>query len=388
MRKVLFLEWQSFANDFLIVALQRYGKEVIKYSLNIHEENTRNSEKLATEIATQLMEGNYEFVISFNYLPVAAIACKACHVPYIAWVYDSPYVQMYSETIRFETNHVFVFDSAESERFEQKGIQTVNFLPMAADVEYYDRLLGEMDGTYDYDVSFVGSTYCEEYQQMYRHLKKLDPYTKGYLDAAMYAQKNVYGVNFMEKILTTDIIENMQKVCPVFGNGDGFETVEWTYARYFLDRKITSMERMEILERLSHQHNVTLFTPEQTPKLSKVHNKGKADYYTEAPRVFRKSKINLNITLKSIVNGIPLRVFDIMGCGGFLLTNYQPDLFQFFVPDEDFVFYEDQDDLERKVDYYLKHDTEREQIARNGYKKIKKFHSYDLRVEEMMSYIN
>lgn len=388
MGKILFLEWKSFANDFLIKALQRYGKEVIKYTLDIHAENTRNSEKLATEIARKLMEESFEAVISFNYLPVAAIACKACNVSYIAWVYDSPYVQMYSETIRLETNRVFVFDSAEWERFVQRGIQTVRFLPMAADAGYYDQLLGEMDGTYDYDISFVGSTYCEEYQQMYRHLKKLDPYTKGYLDAAMNAQKNVYGVNFMEKILTADIVENMQKVCPVFGNGDGFETVEWTFARYFLDRKITSMERMEILERLSGKNKVALFTPERTPGLSKVCNKGKVDYYTEAPRVFRKSKINLNITLKSIVNGIPLRVFDIMGCGGFLLTNYQPDLFEFFVPDEDFVFYEDQEDLERKVDYYLKHDEEREQIARNGYEKVKKFHSYDLRVEEMMSYIN
>ena len=43
------------------------------------------------------------------------------------------------------------------------------------------------------------------------------------------------------------------------------------------------------------------------------------------PLVFQNSKINLNITLRSIKNGIPLRAIDIMGAGGFLLTNYQND---------------------------------------------------------------
>ena len=34
------------------------------------------------------------------------------------------------------------------------------------------------------------------------------------------------------------------------------------------------------------------------------------------PEVFRKSKINLNITLRSIISGISLRVYDILGAGG------------------------------------------------------------------------
>ena len=38
--------------------------------------------------------------------------------------------------------------------------------------------------------------------------------------------------------------------------------------------------------------------------------------------MFANSKVNLNITLRNIKTGIPLRALDIMGAGGFLLTNY------------------------------------------------------------------
>lgn len=56
---------------------------------------------------------------------------------------------------------------------------------------------------------------------------------------------------------------------------------------------------------------------------------------------------------------------DIMGSGGFLLSNYQEDFLDDFVPGEDFVFYESEDDFVHKIDYYLAHDNERRQIIAN-----------------------
>ena len=41
-------------------------------------------------------------------------------------------------------------------------------------------------------------------------------------------------------------------------------------------------------------------------------------------------KIYLNMTIKPIQTGLPLRIFDIMGCGGFLMTNYQAELPEYF----------------------------------------------------------
>ena len=55
----------------------------------------------------------YDCVFTFNYSPVISNNCKARHVPYIALVYDSPQVLLYSYTIINTCNYVFIFDKTQ-----------------------------------------------------------------------------------------------------------------------------------------------------------------------------------------------------------------------------------------------------------------------------------
>ena len=96
------------------------------------------------------------------------------------------------------------------------------------------------------------------------------------------------------------------------------------------------------------------------------------------PTVFQHSKINLNITLKTIQIGIPLRAWDILGCGGFLLTNFQQELCDFFIPGEDFVYYESPTDAIEKAAYFLAH---------NAFEKIAASHTFHHRVQSMFEII-
>ena len=112
---------------------------------------------------------------------------------------------------------------------------------------------------------------------------------------------------------------------------------------------------------------------------------GAIDYYEIMPLVFRHSKINLNITLRSIQKGIPLRAFDIMGSGGFLLTNYQEDFLNYFVPGEDFIYYSSYEESETYAGYYLSREKERQQIAANALGKILDAHTFEHRIHTMLS---
>ena len=114
---------------------------------------------------------------------------------------------------------------------------------------------------------------------------------------------------------------------------------------------------------------------------------GKIDYYDTMPTVFQHSKINLNITLKTIQTGIPLRAWDILGCGGFLLTNFQQELCDFFIPGEDFVYYESPADAIEKAAYFLSHDRDRQEIAHNAFEKIAASHTFHHRVQSMFDII-
>ena len=117
-------------------------------------------------------------------------------------------------------------------------------------------------------------------------------------------------------------------------------------------------------------------------------NSGPVDYEKEMPIVFKNSRINLNMTLRSIHTGIPLRAMDIMGCGGFLLTNYQEDFLEHFEPGVDYVYYSSCEELLELAEYYMNHEEERLEIARNGYHRVKTGHTYRNRVEYLLMRMN
>lgn len=387
MEKILFLEWKSFGNEFIIRTFQKMGYQIVILEIDRDHEDLRNSPIVSEQIARKILAENPKFVFSFNYFPVAAIACKACRTPYLSWVYDSPYILMYSKTIEFDTNHVFVFDQQEALKFQAMGVKTVAYLSMAAATEYYDQMIPQEieHRKYDSDITFIGSMYSEKKQHLFRHLENLDEYTKGYVESLMKAQKQLYGMDLIQPALTQDIVEKMKRVCPVEAHGDGLESEAWVFANYFLARKVTAMERFELLKALSERFHVTLFTPEDTKDLPKVHNMGKIDYYDQAPFAMKCAKINLNISLRSIHSGMPLRALDILGCGGFLLTNYQSDFLEYFVQGKDFVYYESIDEVPDLVEYYLKHEDERCEIARSGYHKVKEHLNYERQIQKMLA---
>ena len=302
-------------------------------------------------------------------------------------MYDTPYLLLYSEHIKHATTTVYLFDRELCKSLNENGIDNAYYMPMAAPVEYYNSLKNEAGKLFRADISFVGSLYTEENQDFYKNLTGINAYTQGYLEALIQAQKNVYGIFFLEQLLKGPILDELRRICPIVRGEDEWESDEWIYANYFLARRLTGIQREEILKTISENYQVKLYTPGRTPGLPYVENCGPIDYVREMPYVFKNTKINLNMTLRSIYSGIPLRAMDIMGSGGFLLTNYQEDFMEFFEPDVDYVYYTDNEDLLMKVDYYLTHDAEREQIARNGYEKVACHHTYDSRIREMLGRI-
>ena len=166
------------------------------------------------------------------------------------------------------------------------------------------------------------------------------------------AQANIDGHFFLEDFLNPSLIAAMEKVYPITPNSDGAETPAYIYSQYFLGRRATAISRQNILKKLSDSFHVTVYTHENCQAvLPNVLYGGKIDYYNDMPTVFQRSRINLNITLKTIQTGIPLRAWDILGCGGFLLSNFQQEPCEYFVPGEDFVYYESTDDAVEKAGY-------------------------------------
>lgn len=375
--KILFIEWASFGNADIKDAFIKEGHSVVCFPFS--NKDTRQNAEIEAALMEKLHETVPDAVFSFNYFPLVSNVCKKEGLPYLSWIYDSPYVMLYSYTTVNPCNHIHVFDKALCREFQTAGIKTVHYLPMAANTDRLDRL----SAATAYDVSFVGSLYTESHN-FFDRMKTLSDYARGYLEGLMNAQMQIQGYNFIQESLSP-IMEELYQALPMDPNPDGVETREYLYAQYVINRKLTGLERLRLLTAISQRHTLDLFTIDKTFTLPNLRNHGTADYYTEMPLVFKKSRINLNISLRSIRSGIPLRAFDIMGCGGFLLSNYQEDFLENFTPGEDFVCYESEQDLLQKIDYYLAHEDERQAIAKNGHDKVAAAHTYRDRVRQMLS---
>lgn len=383
--KILMLNWDSFGQEYIYKEFINANCNISVYEWPFGTENMRENPVLSDALAQQIKDSNCDFVFSLNFFPIAAECCYKCGVKYVSWVYDTPYILLYSKHIRYETNIVCLFDKSLYHDFRKQNLNNVFYLPMAAPVEVYDGLqsgLGEQT-----DISFVGSTYQEERQDFYKLFEGVSPYTKGYLDAVISMQKEVYGSMFLDKVLTERVVRELRQVCPVPKGEDEWETDEWIYANYFLARKLTGIQRVEILKLLSERYRLKVYTPESVEGLDVSCHCEPVDYIKEMPLIFKNSKINLNMTLRSIQSGIPLRAMDIMGCGGFLLTNYQADFEEFFEAGKDYVYYLDNNDLLEKAEYYLSHDEERMTIARNGYEKVRENHTYKHRIQKILQLV-
>ena len=381
--KALFLDTPSFGKKDMISAFEQCGIEI---TLFYHDAIRDYPSQAFDAYFDSLAVGeSYSFVYSFNYYPAVSNGCMRNGLKYLAFVYDNPLLSLYSYTMINPCNYVFLFDKTCYETFAREGIPTVYYLPLCANTGRLSQmqLSDQQASILHSDVSFVGSLYNEDHNLLDR-MTDLDDYTKGYLDAIMNAQQKVNGYFFVEEVLTPSIVDAMKRSLEYKPIPGGTETPAYVYANFFLARKITALERQRLLYAVSKAFQTKLYTHQPTPSLPHIQNMGAVDYYEVMPHVFKQSKINLNITLRSIQSGMPLRAWDIMGAGGFLLSNYQADFFDFFTPGEDFDYFDGAEDLLSKIEYYLSHEKERMEIARNAYQKVAEAQTYRHRLSAML----
>lgn len=383
---ILYLDWPCFGREYMIHALEEAGHNVVYF---FHPDYQQRSNKSFEEAFVQCIENrNIDCCFSFNYFHMLACCCYHSQIKYISMVYDSPQLMLYCYSLIYPTNYVFLFDKQEYLSFKNAGISTVYYSPLPAESDTVITLREQCKNTayYSSDVSFVGSLYHEDHD-LFGRFKNLSSYTEGYLDAIMQAQLKVSGYNFIEDVLTSKVLADLQASVPYNASPGGTESASYVYANYFINRRLTAIERHHQLSLVAEHAPLKVFTRDLTIQIPNAKICGTVDYYKEMPLVFANSKINLNISLRSIKSGIPLRAMDIMASGGFLLTNYQADFLDYFVPNEDFVYYESDEDLIEKMNYFLTHDNKRAEIAYNGYQKVKKNHNYQCFLQRIFSIV-
>ena len=384
--KIYFYRYNSICEPDVIESFKRLGFEIYEETLEMTQKNLLPSD-CVKKISPALMSENFTFAFTINFFPYLSDVCEIMHLPYISLIVDSPVMELYSKSLRNSCNRIFLFDACLYQEFSPLNPDCIFHMPLAANVARTDAFLSHASQSdkkkYAGDISFIGSTYAEKCPF---NRAKLPDYERGYADGLIEAQLKIYGYNFLQEVLTDTFVTTFLESTPHsyrFPNED-YADYKACVAQLYLSVKVAEQERLRLLKMLSDSFHVDIYTGSDTSSMPHINNRGFARSLDEMPLIFNQSKININITAKSIRSGLPLRIFDVLGCGGFLITNYQSEIPQFFTIGKDLVTYDSADNLKELCRYYLEHEQERKDIALHGYNTVKKYDTYDIRLLQML----
>lgn len=348
----------------------------------------QSSEEQNKYMISRLENNSYTYVISYLFIPAVSDICYGLHIPYISWTYDSPLTALFTKPVYNNTNYTFIFDKMQCKRLINSDVPHIYHMPLAVNLERTGCLdiTDEDEHLYSHDISFVGglyenNTYNAVIRSIPEHLQ---------LQLKLYLMQNMCHWDYVREWpeLSTECIDFLQSQTDVSSWNQTCLLSDPAYlGLLFLPRKLAELERVSVLNALAQDFDVHLYTKSPTDYLQNVHTHTGVDYYTVMNKIFYFSKINLNITLPSIETGVPQRILDIMGCGGFVLTNYQEEIEDLFTIGKDIEVFHNIDELRDKCNYYLAHENERLRIAMNGYIKVRDSFSYEHQLKEIISIV-
>ncbi len=105
----------------------------------------------------------------------------------------------------------------------------------------------------------------------------------------------------------------------------------------------------------------------------------------EKAKAFNASKIVLNTMHYAEIEGVNQRLFETTACGAFVITEWNPALPELFEPEREVVTFRTRQELKEKVDYFLAHPEERQEIAERAYARAHREHTYEIRLTRMFT---
>ncbi len=97
--------------------------------------------------------------------------------------------------------------------------------------------------------------------------------------------------------------------------------------------------------------------------------------------LYNSSKIILNFNRNG--DGFSVRIFQILGSGSFVISEYTKDLKKLFKNKYHIIWYYNLKQLKKLCNFYLNHRAEREKISANAYKEAKKKYTWNKIIKEI-----
>jgi spore maturation protein CgeB len=138
------------------------------------------------------------------------------------------------------------------------------------------------------------------------------------------------------------------------------------------------------LNRFRNHPNLVIHEGWVEPSISaNYYNGSNIVFNTHRPFNLKENKNRLGVVGKSINN----RTFDAAACGAFQLIEFKEDLPNHFIADEEIISFKNHQELIEKINYYMPIKEERQRIAVNARNRVLKDHTFEKRIDRMLTII-
>lgn len=389
--KILYVYAKTTSMRDIPITLQRLGYETEEYPIKLNADVLNDKE--IDGLVSTIEEHRITHLFSIHLIYDLAVAADRTGIKYVSYIWDAPYIKLYTPFGRLRNCYFSVFDRLDCERFVRDGIPHVQYSPLAVNPwsvnKWNEKAAKKLKGSYRDEICFVGNLYENNlYDEKINEIPlNLQDYFMSIFEEAAFRWD---GINRIYGKTGKEILDYMYLINPnlKMNNRMDIDDVQ-VFERLYLVRKVANLERIAILSTLSEEYKVSLYTASNVKAgtLGNVIVKSSVTPGEGTTEVFAGSKINLNISLKGIEGGTPQRVMDVMAAGGFMLTNYCPETAEIFEEDKEIVMFKTPEELIDKVEYYLKHDDERKTIARRGQDKVLECYTYEKKLKKIMDWV-
>lgn len=326
-----------------------------------------------------------EFIAGINYIHGLAEWGEQHGVDYLCWEIDPAIDRPAPLTGPAPSARIFTYRESNVRLFEQAGLENVRYMPLAADPERRKPadLSAEERARYGADVSFVGASMVrnvEPFQEKFNALLTawgvVPPEFGPQVIAEVAAAQRSDFTRYMVPELLEKLLPGFREHCTSAGAPD---------PAVLLGEVSAAERRLNYLVELAN-HDLVVWGDNGWRQLSAygVRTPGSALHETELPLIYSASTINVDVGRLYQSDIIPMRIFDILACGGFVLAEHSEALANAFDIGVELDSYRTLPELQSKVAHYLRHPEEARTLARHGREAVLARHTIRGRVQEML----
>jgi hypothetical protein len=275
-------------------------------------------------------------------------------------------LRMFESVMRHPLLRHFSWDSGHIEAvasLELLQAQTVDWYPIATYRAFLDTGARAREIPKTHDVAFCGNVYPGV---VGNHAMWRDKFLRT-LTTRICERR----LEELDRSVWSLMIEEIEKSPAAARRARGLHVDNkafWEYYLFTVWHAANTLVRLAVLGGIKRDVNLFgLFADPQGPQALQdypnLKYRGNVDHFAELPLIYASTRVNVCVTNGLVYKGISSKLIDCLASGGFALTDPKQDVREFFGPVAEKIFFRSLDELNSKIEYYLAHPREREEIV-------------------------